>query len=507
MLNKKIKNLKDISLISSKFKKKNKKVVLCHGVFDLMHSGHINHFNEAKNYGDILIVSLTKDEFIKKGVNRPIFKINDRLTCIASLEVVNYVVISPTESAENIIKLIKPNFYVKGPDYKDLTKDKTKKIRLEKKAVENNKGKIVFTKAPMQSSSKLLFQSEMIFSKDQKKFLNSVAKSIDLNQVEEILSKIKKLKVLVVGETIIDKYTFCETIGKASKDPMLVVKKKEDQIYLGGASSIVQNVKKLCDNVHFLSEIGSENTYKSFINKKLKNINKTILKNRKFPTIEKRRYIDQISNTKLLGLYNVEDSVYFKNKKNLINNFLKKKLKNFDVVIASDYGHGLLDNESSKLLVKNSNYLFLNCQINANNKGNHLILKYKGASNLIINESELRYEMRDDKSSVEKLLRKFSSIYKINLIIVTMGINGTILFDKKKNKILKIPAFASKVVDKVGTGDIMLAVLAPFFAVSKYYEAGILAGSMFASKSLKKFGNENILDAVELTKFFSTFLK
>ena len=71
--------------------------------------------------------------------------------------------------------------------------------------------------------------------------------------------------------------------------------------------------------------------------------------------------IDQISNTKLLGLYNVEDSVYFNNKKNLINNFLKKKLKNFDVVIASDYGHGLLDNESSKLLVKNSNYLFLNC--------------------------------------------------------------------------------------------------------------------------------------------------
>ena len=156
MLNKKIKNLKDISLISTKFKNKNKKIVLCHGVFDLMHSGHINHFNEAKKYGDILIVSLTKDEFIKKGINRPIFKINDRVTCISSLEVVNYVVISPTESAESIIKLIKPNFYVKGPDYKDLTKDKTKKIRLEKKAVENNKGKIVFTKAPMQSSSKLV---------------------------------------------------------------------------------------------------------------------------------------------------------------------------------------------------------------------------------------------------------------------------------------------------------------------------------------------------------------
>ena len=95
--------------------------------------------------------------------------------------------------------------------------------------------------------------------------------------------------MLVVGETIIDKYTFCQTIGKASKDPMLVVKKKEEQIYLGGASSIVQNVKKLCKKVHFLSEVGSENTYKKFINNKLKNINKTLFINKKFSTIEKKK--------------------------------------------------------------------------------------------------------------------------------------------------------------------------------------------------------------------------
>ena len=81
----------------------------------------------------------------------------------------------------------------------------------------------------MQSSSKLLFQSEMIFSQNQKKFLDAVSKTITAHTVEQILKKIKKLKILVVGETIIDKYTFCETIGKASKDPMLVVKKKEDQ--------------------------------------------------------------------------------------------------------------------------------------------------------------------------------------------------------------------------------------------------------------------------------------
>lgn len=507
MINNKIKSLKDIKLISSRLKNKNKKIILCHGVFDLIHNGHISHFHEAKKYGDVLIVSLTKDEFIKKGFNRPIFKINERMTCISALEVVNYVIESPNESAENVIKFVKPNFYIKGPDYKNLIQDKTKKIKLEKKAVEKYKGKIIFTKAPTQSSSKLLFESEMIFSNKQKVFLNTVAKKINQNQIEKILRKIYNLNILVVGETIIDKYIFCETVGKASKDPMLVVKKKEEEIYLGGASSIVQNVKKLCKNVHFLSEVGNENTYKNFINKKLRNINTTLLKNTKFPTIEKKRYIDKISNTKLLGLYNVEDTLYFKNKKNLINNFLKNNLEKFDLVITSDYGHGLLNEQSSKLLVKKSKFLFLNCQINANNKGNHLVLKYKGADNLIINETELRYEMRDDKSSVEDLLKKFSSLYKINLIIVTRGSNGTILYEKRNKRLLSIPAFASKVVDKVGTGDIMLSVIAPFFAVSKNYEAGILAGSMFASKSLKTFGNENILDVSELTKFFSTFLK
>ena len=114
MTDKKIKNLKDISLISSKLKNKKKIIVLCHGVFDLLHNGHINHFKEAKRFGDILIVSITKDEFIKKGFNRPIFKVYERAGCISALEAVDYVVVSPSESAENVINLIKPNYYVKG---------------------------------------------------------------------------------------------------------------------------------------------------------------------------------------------------------------------------------------------------------------------------------------------------------------------------------------------------------------------------------------------------------
>ena len=135
-----------------------------------MHIGHIKHFNEAKENGDILIVSLTKDEFINKGFNRPVFKIDERMLSIAALEIVDFVVESPVSNALKVIQALKPDIYAKGPDYKNLKLDKTKQIKFEKKIVETLKGKIIFTKSSVNSSTKLLFDSDMIFSSEQKKF-------------------------------------------------------------------------------------------------------------------------------------------------------------------------------------------------------------------------------------------------------------------------------------------------------------------------------------------------
>ena len=71
--NPKIKNIKNLTEILQRLKKKNKRIILCHGVFDLLHPGHIRHLKDAKSRGDYLVVSITKDEFIKKGFNRPVF--------------------------------------------------------------------------------------------------------------------------------------------------------------------------------------------------------------------------------------------------------------------------------------------------------------------------------------------------------------------------------------------------------------------------------------------------
>ena len=171
-------DIKKIKKKISYLKLKNKKIVLCHGVFDLIHLGHINHFREAKKYGDFLIVSITDDKFIKKGPGRPLFNKLQRAEFLKGIKIVDEVVVSNQESVVDMIKIIKPNFYVKGPDYKDNTKDKTKKIYLEKLLVKKYGGVIKYTSGETYSSSNLINSTNFALNDVQKKFIDKLKKKI-----------------------------------------------------------------------------------------------------------------------------------------------------------------------------------------------------------------------------------------------------------------------------------------------------------------------------------------
>ena len=99
----KIKKLDSIIKNSRQLKKDKKRIVLCHGDFDNFHYGHLKHFEAAKKYGDILIVSITSDKHIKKGLNRPIFDEKQRAEIISSLMIVDFVYIDNNSTAEKII--------------------------------------------------------------------------------------------------------------------------------------------------------------------------------------------------------------------------------------------------------------------------------------------------------------------------------------------------------------------------------------------------------------------
>ncbi len=498
-----------INLISSlnKIRKKNKKIVLCHGVFDLVHLGHIKHFKSAKSYGDYLVVSITVDKFIKKGPGRPLFNEDQRLEFLSQIKLIDKVIFSKSSSAEDVIKLVKPNYYVKGPDYLKNKNDKTKKIYIEKKLVESFGGKIVYTKDQSFSSSKIINSNYLIFDEDQKKFLRKIKKKFSYSEISEILDKFKKLNVFVLGELIIDKYCFGNVIGKSGKEPHLVLKENKTEYYLGGSAAVVKHIASFVNKADILSPFGFEKYYNKIINQEFsKNINKNFFKPYKnYQTITKTRFVDKISGYKLFGSYVLPEKSEL-NFEKYIKRVIQKKKKKIDMFLVCDYGHNFISKNIANEIMKTKKMMSLNAQVNSANIGYHSINKYSGISSLIINENELRQELRDDKSSLEFLAKKIMLEKNIQSIIVTCGRLGAILVNDKF-KVFKCPAFAKKTVDKVGAGDSMLAIASMGLKLKLDPELILFISSLAASISVESIGNKESVTVEKIDRMIEYILK
>jgi len=136
-------------------KSRGKKIVHCHGCFDMMHLGHIKYFQASKKMGDVLVVTVTPDQFVDKGPGRPVFGQNLRAESIAALECVDYVAVNRWPTAEETLRLLLPNYYVKGQEFEKL-QDKTGKIQKEVEVVKEIKAEMRFTHEIVFSSSKLI---------------------------------------------------------------------------------------------------------------------------------------------------------------------------------------------------------------------------------------------------------------------------------------------------------------------------------------------------------------
>lgn len=504
----KIKTIKQIEKISVNARKRKRKIVYCHGVFDLLHLGHIRHFEKSKSLGDILIVSITHEDYVNKGPNQPYFNTEQRLEMLSNLEVINYVCVSNDFDATNLIKKIKPNFYCKGVDYKDFKKDITGKINNETKAVKSFGGKFIITDEVSFSSSKLLNSENIIIDSEQNSFLNKLKKTNNFSDIENIINSFKKLRVLIVGEAIIDEYTYCDAIGKSAKDPVLVLKQLQTQKYLGGVLAIANNISDFCDNISIVSILGNKKEYKKFIDDNLsKKVKAKFFYKKNSQTITKKRYVDKNSKNKILGVYNLFDDDVSKQEITSINKYLSVNLKNFDIVFVVDYGHGFLTNSTINLINNKSKYLSINCQINSSNTGYQSIQKYNNTNLITINENELRHEMRDKRNKIEHLIKNLSYKIKFDKCVVTRGASGAIMYDKKKKIFYNCPAFAGKIVDKVGSGDTFL----PFFSFSSYLKIKpnlcLLLGSIAAAQSVSSIANSVVIKKNKLLKTISHLMK
>ena len=299
--------------------------------------GHIKHLKKAKELGDKLVVTITSDKFVNKGPGKPVFNQTLRSEALSAISFVDYVAINETTTAINPIKILKPNIYCKGKDYKNLKQDITGEIKNEIKILKKIGGKIFFTEELTFSSSRLINRSTDFYSEGQKKTIDKIRKKINFNKLKELIDNFNNLKILTIGETIIDKYNFCEAIGKSGKEPILVLKENNEEVYFGGVLSIAKNLSNFSNNITILSTLGEKKEYYLDIKKYLPtNVKSNFIFKKNSPTIVKKRYVDQVSGSKLFGIYNFNDEILSKKDEENFNKKLSDLINKNDLVIVSN---------------------------------------------------------------------------------------------------------------------------------------------------------------------------
>lgn len=483
-----------------------KKIVLCHGCFDLLHPGHIRYFESAKREGDVLVVTLTSDRHVNKGPGRPVFNEKLRAEFVASMTCVDFVSINDSPMAIEAIRIIKPDVYAKGAEYEDLDADLTGGIRLEKEAVEEHGGRVHFTHEVTFSSSKLLNRHFQILPEDTMIFLREFRERYCANDVLAALEKIRGLKILLIGDAVVDEYHYVRPMGKTAKANIIATRYLNEEKFAGGIFACANHVAGFCDQVHVVTGLGTMDTRESFIRSNLKsNVTMSPIYRHDAPTTIKRRFVDSNFLTKLFEVYYFQDKNLEGEKEAELLEKLDTLLPQYDVVIVLDYAHGLLSPKAIDLLCEKAKFLAVNTQTNAANVGYNPITKYKRADFVCIDEPEVRIATHDRFGDIESLLNHVMDKLQAKRGIVTRGYLGCVVRDRGCDHV-SVPVLSQKVVDAVGAGDAFLSITAPCMAAGLPPELVGFIGNAVGAQAVTIVGNRESVDAVSLAKSIKTLL-
>jgi rfaE bifunctional protein nucleotidyltransferase chain/domain len=476
-------------------KKNSQKIIgLCHGVFDVIHEGHINHLYDSKKRCDILIVSITDDQFVKKGPNQPYNSSAKRARVLEELKSVDYVFINKEITSINLINFLKPNLYFKGLDY--LKKDFTDNLGKEILAVKKNKGKVFFTKTKVLSSTKIINNLLIPWTNEQKKFLGNINKNNSFDSIFEKFEKLRNLQIDIIGEPIIDNYIYSNIIGLASKDPTLSGVVINREAIPGGVLSVAQIASLFVKKVRLFT-YGNNKLIKPYLNENIELINLDIKQNIQ----KKNRYINNHRLQKIFQLTNFEKNLFNLSSERRIIKILKKEFT--ENTIICDFGIGLFENNILNYINNSKNNKYLNIQSNSINFGFNLFTKYKKNQSIkyiSLDEKEWKLGTKSNHLS-DRIIKSF--INNKTHYSVTLGKNGSIY---NSNKNFYAPVFIDKVVDTTGCGDAYFVITSLLEIINTKSALIPFLGNVYAGMHAMNLANKNIPSRIDYIKYLKSIL-
>ena len=462
---------------------KEKRVVFVSGCFNILHPGHLRLLRFARECGDYLVVGVL-------SATSPGAYIDENLR-LESLQAINWVDFAFVlqESPEDYIEKLQPSFVVKGNEHEDSSNP-------EAAVVGRYGGRLLF------SSGDISFSSVDLLRKEWRELnLSTIKKphdylsrhAIDSAVAQDVLQRMKTLRVCVIGDTIVDEYITCDPLGMSQEDPTIVVMPVMQEKFIGGAGIVAAHARSLGSHVNFISVLGGDETA-VFARNALEE--QSIIfhgyEDGSRPTTLKQRF--RASNKTLLRVSHL--------RQHDINGELRLKmmtdieaiLDQTDLLIFADFNYGCLPQSLVANIIaecRKRGIMMVADSQSSSQLGD--ISRFHDMALITPTEREARLALQDFDSGLVVLAEKLKQKTRSDNVVVTLGSEGVLiqtnLTERHHLPTDRLGALNSTPKDVAGAGDSFLTCAAMALAVGADIWQAAYLGSLAAACQVGRIGN------------------
>ena len=456
------------------------KFVFVFGIFDVVHQGHYRLFNFAKSLGERLVVGLIQAK--KNSYSGA--TIEERKKALLDSGLINEVVFIDN-GIEEYLKNYKPSIVVKGIEL-DLQMSEN-----QTKLVENYGGRIVYW------SDSVISRYEVLEKKNSKLQEYCLRNKITKKDIDEVLQKIKNLKGVIIGDSIVDEYVNCKVVGVSQEDPTIVVTPLNEKKFVGGAAIIASHAANILNSSSLFTKTGIDVAYE-FMRERLTDYgvrDAIFFKEQQYKTTVKRRYITDEKTQ--LRVNDFDDGIIDNKHISLLMKKLDDIKNDIDFIILSDFSLGMV---SSNLIQKvisfcKSNNIFVAADSQVSSKIGD-ITKFCGVNYVCPTEVEARVSLHDNHNNLAVIGKKLLERINTDKCVITLGKDGVFVCSSpthdNKKELDNLPALSDKAIDVSGAGDVFLLISTCALTVGADIWMASLLGSLAAKKQVEQIGNTPI---------------
>jgi rfaE bifunctional protein kinase chain/domain/rfaE bifunctional protein nucleotidyltransferase chain/domain len=469
-------------------------VVHCHGCFDIVHPGHIHHLQHARSLGDLLVVTVSSDGNVNKGIDRPLIPDDLRAASLAALECVDLVYVNEQATAVELLERLKPDVYVKGREYET---NHDPRFLAERDAVARHGGRVVFSSGDVVYSSTALIAQMQRTQQYKGERLDRFCRCYDVStaNLQALLQRFRGQRVLVVGDYILDRYHFCDASGIAGEGPMMALRALETKDFDGGAAVVAQHLLGLGAAPTLVTATADDEVSRQAeLRLRAAGVTLHAHRNRR-QVVAKHRYL--VDESKIFKVDEGSTAPLDSRDEQQLAETILAAADGAAAVIFADFGYGLI---TSGLLDRIMRPLRESVPvITADVSGRQSnLLRFRGVDLLCPTEREVRETLHDFSSGLGAVVANLLNATDARQAIITLGKQGLVTFDWPKGSAEAsghrlrseyVPALATRTVDPLGCGDALLATASLTLAAGGSLHAAAFLGSLAAAVEVERLGN------------------